>query len=67
VPGPAGASDEIITAYHRRLLLESGIGPAGPSSLSWFNPVTRTDRIIIRAPAGTYGVAGAIAYGYWNG
>ena len=67
VPGPAGASDAIITAYHQRLLLESGIGPGGPSSLSWFSPVTRTDRIIFRAPAGTYGVAGAIAYGYWNG
>lgn len=41
VPGPAGVSDAIITAYAGRLLLWSNIGgPGGPSSLFWFNPVT---------------------------
>jgi len=68
VPGPAGVSDLIITAYRGRLLLQSNIGgPGGPSSLFWFNPVTRSIRFIFRAPAGAIGVAGAIAYGYWNG
>jgi hypothetical protein len=33
VPGPAGISHQIITAYHGRLLLQSNIGPGGPSSL----------------------------------
>jgi hypothetical protein len=32
----------------------------------WFNPVTRSVRFVIRAVAGTYGVAGVMAYGYWN-
>ena len=67
VPGPAGLSDQIITAYRGRLLLQSNIGPGGPSSLFWFNPLTRTDQFILRAPPGTYGVADTIAYGYWNG
>ena len=66
VPGPAGVSDAIITAYHGRLFLQSDLGPGGPSSLFWFNPVTRSIRFIFRAPPGSYGVAGAIAYGYWN-
>jgi hypothetical protein len=67
IPGPAGVSDAIITAYHGRLLLQSNLGPGGPSSLFWFNPATRSIRFISRAPHGSYGVAGAIAYGYWNG
>jgi hypothetical protein len=68
VPGPAGVSDAIITAHRGRLLLQSNIGgPGGPSSLFWFNPATRSIRFIFRAAPGTDGVAGAIAYGYWNG
>jgi len=31
VPGPAGVSDAIITAYHGRLLLQSNIGVNSPS------------------------------------
>jgi len=67
VPGPAGVSDLIITAYHGRLLLESNVGPGGPGSLFWFNPATRSISFIFRAPPGTYGVYLAIAYGYQNG
>lgn len=67
VPGPAGISDAILTAFAGRLLLESNIGgPGGPSSLFWFDPATRTVRFIFRAPPNTYGAVGAIAYGYWN-
>ena len=66
VPGPAGVSNAIITAYHGRLLLQSNLGQGGPSSLFWFNPVTRSIRFIFRAPPGSYGVAGAIAYGDFN-
>jgi len=67
VPGPAGVSDLIITAYHGRLLLESNVGQGGPSSLFWFNPATRSIRFIFRTPPGTFGVYLAIAYGYQNG
>jgi hypothetical protein len=66
VPGPAGVSDDIIAAYHGRLLLQSSIGPGGASSLFWFNPVTRAEQFIFRAPPRTYGVAGVLPYGYWN-
>jgi len=67
VPGPARVSPAIVTAYRGRLLLQSNVGgPGGPSSLFWFNPVTRSIRFLIRAPAGTYGVFDAIAYGYQN-
>ena len=66
VPGPAGVSDAIITAYRGRLLLQSDIGPGGPSSLFWFNPSTRSIRFLFRTPPARYGVAGVIAYGYWN-
>jgi hypothetical protein len=67
VPGRAGVSDAIITAYHGRLLLQSKIGLSGPSSLFWFNPATRSIRFIFRPSAGTRGVFTAIAYGYQNG
>jgi hypothetical protein len=67
VPGTPGDSDAIITAYHQRLLVESSVGTGGSSSLFWFNPVTRTEQFIFRAPAGTYGVFQAIPYGYRNG
>jgi hypothetical protein len=63
VPGPAGVSDYMLTARHGQLLLESGIGPGGPSSLFWLNPATGKLRFLFRAPAGHYGVAGAIPYG----
>jgi hypothetical protein len=67
VPGPAGVSDAIITAYRGQLMLQSNIGgPGGPSSLFWFNPVTRSVRFIVRARPATYGVYGVIPYGYWN-
>ncbi len=66
VPGPAGRSDFIVTAWAGRLLLWSGLGTGGPSSLFWFNPATRAIRFILRTPSDTSGVAGAIAYGYRN-
>jgi TolB protein len=67
VPGPAGISDAILTAFAGRFLLESNMGgPGGPSSLFWFDPATRTVRFMFRAPPNTYGAVGAIAYGYWN-
>jgi len=66
VPGPAGISDLILTAFAGRLLLQSNIGPGGPVSLFWFNPATRAVRFIFRTPPNTYGAVGAIAYGYRN-
>ncbi len=67
MPGPAGYSDSIATVFDGRLLLQSSLGVGGPSSLFWFNPVTRTVRFIFRTPAHTYGVAGVIPYGYRSG
>jgi hypothetical protein len=64
VPGPAGHSDMILTAFAGRLLLQSNIGTGGPVSLFWFDPATRTVRFIFRAPPETYGAADAIPYGY---
>jgi hypothetical protein len=67
VPGPGGVSPAILTANAGQLLLWSNIGgPGGPSSLFWFNPGTGAEHFLFRAPAGVYGVAGAIPYGYWN-
>lgn len=67
VPGPAGVSDEILTTFAGRLLLESNVGgPGGPNSLFWFDPAARTSRFIFRAPPNTYGAVGAIAYGNSN-
>jgi hypothetical protein len=63
IPGPAGVSDCIVTARAGRLLLQSAIGPGGPSSLFWFSPPTHAVRFVFRTPAGTYGVAGVIPYG----
>jgi hypothetical protein len=67
VPGPAGVSDDMLTARNGQLLLESAIGPGGPSSLFWLNPATGKLRFLFRAPAGHYGVAGAIPYDYDGG
>jgi hypothetical protein len=66
VPGPAGNSDAIITAHAGQLLLWSNIGPGGPSSLFWFNPMTRAVRFLFRAKQGTAGISGVVAYGYQN-
>ena len=67
IPGPAGISDSMLTSYRGQLLLESALGVGGPSSLFWFNPVTHAIRYLLRAPAGRYGVAAVIPFGYRDG
>jgi hypothetical protein len=67
IPGPAGNSDAILTTRAGRLLLQSAIGPGGPSSLFWYNPATRAIQYLFRTPPGLYGVAGAIPYAYRDG
>jgi len=64
IPGAAGNSDYILTTLGPRLLLQSAIGPGGPSDLFWYNPATRAIRFLFRTPPGKYGVAGVVPYGY---
>ncbi len=67
VPGPARLSDWIVTTLAGRLLLESNVGPGGPSSLFWFAPATRTIHFVFRTPPTVRGVDEAIPYGYESG
>ena len=66
VPRTAG-DNWILTARGPRLLLLSpGSPPCSQSpstSLLWFNPVSRHEQILMKAPRGLVGVYGAVPYG----
>ena len=64
VPHTAG-DNWILAARGPRLLLAAEQDPCDDSntSLTWFNPVTRREQMLIRTPHALAGVLGAVPYG----
>jgi hypothetical protein len=62
VPGTA-ASTSIVTAVGPRLLLSAATPCDASTSLLWFNPSTRREQMLIKAPRSRAGLLGAVPYG----
>jgi len=63
VPGTLNLSTRIVTAYGPWLLVDAITGCDAPSqSLLWFNPGTRAERWLLRAPASAFGVQAVVPY-----
>ena len=62
VPGTLNLSTRIVTAYGQWLLVDAVTGCGGSQSLLWFNPGTRAERWLFRAPASAFGVQAVVPY-----
>jgi hypothetical protein len=63
VPAHAAANNNaIVTALGARLLIDAQTGCPGSESLLWYNPGTRAEQRLLRAPAGGAGVIAVLAY-----
>ena len=58
----AGQDNRIVTALGGRLLINAQTACPGSESLLWYNPATKAEQWLLRAPAGTAGVIGVAAY-----
>jgi hypothetical protein len=58
----AGQDNRIVTALGARLLLNAQTACPGSESLLWYNPATKAEQWLLRAPAGAAGVIGVVAY-----
>jgi hypothetical protein len=58
----AGQDNRIVTAVGARLLLNAQTACPGSESLLWYNPATKAEQWLLRAPAGAAGVIGVLAY-----
>ncbi len=56
------ASNQIVSAFGPRLLVDAQTGCLNSSSLLWFNPSTHAEQWLLRAPAKDAGVIGVVAY-----
>jgi hypothetical protein len=61
VPDTLG-DNHVLTALGSRLLIQAPTSCEGSNSLLWFNPGTRAEQWLIRAPANVTGVAVAIPF-----
>ena len=61
VPNTVG-DNHVLTAFGSRLLIQAPTSCQGSNSLLWFNPQTRAEQWLIRAPANVTGVAAAIPF-----
>jgi hypothetical protein len=61
VPNTLG-DNHVLTALGSRLLIQAPTSCEGSNSLLWFNPGTRAEQWLIRAPANVTGVAVAIPF-----
>ena len=60
---PHTASDNrVLTAVGSRLLIQAPTSCTGSDSLLWFDPATRAEQWLIRAPGNVIGVAAAIPF-----
>jgi hypothetical protein len=58
----AGQDNLIFPALGGRLLINAQTACPGSESLLWYNPATKAEQWLLRAPAGTAGVIGVVAY-----
>jgi hypothetical protein len=54
--------NHVLTAFGSRLLIQAPTSCTGSNSLLWFNPATRAEQWLIRAPANMAGVAAAVPF-----
>ncbi len=54
--------NRVLTAVGSRLLIQAPTSCIGSNSLLWFNPGTRAEQWLIRAPANATGVAIALPF-----
>jgi hypothetical protein len=58
----AGQDNRIVTELGGRFLINAQTACPGSESLLWYNPATKAEQWLLRAPAGTAGVIGVVAY-----
>jgi len=61
VPGTTG-DNHVLTALGSRLLIQAPTSCTGSVSLLWFNPATRAEQWLVRAPANVTGASIAIPF-----
>jgi hypothetical protein len=61
VPGTTG-DNRVLTALGSRLLIQAPASCTGSVSLLWFNPATRAEQWLLRAPANVTGASIAIPF-----
>jgi TolB protein len=62
VPGTLNANNRVLTARGQSLLVDALTACPGTSSLLWFNPGTRAEKWLIKAPAGAFGVLAVVPF-----
>jgi hypothetical protein len=62
VPGTLNVNTRVVTALGSRLLIDALTGCPGSNSLLWFNPGTRAEQWLFKAPAKALGVLAVAAY-----
>jgi TolB protein len=62
VPGTANVNNRVLTALGPRLLVNPLSACGLTSSLLWFNPGTKAEQWLFKAPAGTFGVLAAVPF-----
>ena len=62
VPGTLNANNRVLTAQGQSLLVDALTACPGTSSLLWFNPGTRAEKWLFKAPAGAFGVLNVVPF-----
>jgi TolB protein len=62
VPGTLNTNNRVLTANGQSLLVDALTECPGTSSLLWFNPATKAETWLFRAPAGALGVLAAFPF-----
>lgn len=62
VPGTANTSTLVVTAAGPRLLIAARSGCMGGNVWLWFNPATRAETWLLKAPAGAIGVEALVPF-----
>jgi hypothetical protein len=62
VPGTLNTDNRLLTALGPRLLIDAHTSCEGGNSLLWFNPGTRAEQWLFKAPAKAFGVVAVVPY-----
>jgi len=62
VPGTTNADNRIVSALGPRLLIDAITSCEGSDSLLWFNPGTKAEQWLLKAPPNAFGVQAVVAY-----
>ena len=62
VPGTPNDNTRVVSAAGQRLLIDALTGCPGSDSLLWFNPGTRAEQWLFKAPSNAFGVLAVVPY-----